>query len=468
MTAPHTKALDALAEQRAWKRGFLVWLMHATQRIAFAAFQKCQRPVFVVLCSRRWGKTIFACLLVWSKALSTPNAIIRYACPTKAHGRKFVQPAMRWLAKMAPAHLRPKFVTQDNMWAWANGSVCHLGSCESDADVDGQVGTECHLAVIDESGKIKSHLLRKLIRTVLLPQFLTTDAKLCVTGTPPDSPEHYFHDLVTQAAEHKTLVTYTIDDCKHVSPEALAKLIDELGGIDSTEAQRELYVRFITETTRAVLPEYAREKDHIVAETTVAPAGFSDRYVSADFGFTDLTVVLFGYVDFERAKLVIQRELVMRRAASFEVGEAVKRVERELWGGSTPMLRVADATTQIVADIGMTTGVHFAPVYKYDATAAVNYLRRWIAQHRIEVDPSCTTLRAHLEFAIWKDAHKKDDYERTETHHWDALDALKYMVRHVDLSRMPIKPLPARSDNAIIFPRAQSHEESFAEAWFSR
>jgi len=206
-------ALDALAESRAWRMGSLVWLMLAIQRVAWAAFSRSEYAVFVVLCSRRWGKTRFACLMCWQKALQHPGAIIRYACPTKAHGRQFVRPAMRWIERLAPAHLRPRFVTQDNTWIWPNGSVMHLGSCESDGDVDAQVGTECHLAVVDEAGKIRSELLRKLVRSVILPQFLTTRGRVCVTGTPPDSPEHYFRDLVTQAIERGTGIdTFVVAD----------------------------------------------------------------------------------------------------------------------------------------------------------------------------------------------------------------------------------------------------------------
>lgn len=455
MTAPvGTSALDALAEARSFSRcakgqgDALRWALLPVQRKAFDAFTRTTYANFVVLCSRRWGKTRFACLLVWMKALSHPNAIIRYACPTKVHGRKYVIPAMKWVQSMAPAHLRPKFNAQDSVWTWPNGSVCHLGSCETDADVDAQVGTECHLAVVDESGKIRSHLLRKLLKSAIGPQFLTVKGGRCiVTGTPPDSPDHYFRDMVTQATERGSLVEHTIDDCRHVNAEALAELIAEYeGGIASTEAQRELYVKFVTEEFRAVVPEFSKHKEHIVKP--VAPPEIADRYVSFDFGFNDLSFGVYGYLDFDRAKLCIQAETVMRGRSSMDVGDECKRVERDLWHGASPLVRVADAPLQLIADVAQGSGVHFRPAMKYDSDASLNMMRRKIAQHRIEIDPSCKTLIAHLEYAIWN--ARKTDMERMEDHHFDGVPALKYMVRQIDWTRMPAPPKLKRGDDIFV------------------
>lgn len=426
--------------------------MLPVQRPAFDALLTTTFAVFVVLCSRRWGKTRFACLLVWMKALSLPNAIIRYSCPTKAHGRQFVRPAMRWITSLAPAHLRPKFNTQDNTWIWPNGSMCHLGSCESDSDVDAQVGTECHLSVIDEAGKIKTHLLRKLVRDIILPQFLTTKGRCVVTGTPPDSPEHYFRDLVIQATERGSLVKHTIEDCKHVDEQALAELLDELGGPNSTSARRELYVEFRTEETRAVVPEFSEHKEHIVKP--VAPPEIADRYVSFDFGFNDLSFGVYGYLDFDRAKLCIQRETVMRGKSSMDVGDECKRVERDLWHGASPLVRVADAPLQLIADVAQGSGVHFRPAMKYDSDASLNMMRRKIAQHRIEIDPSCKTLIAHLEYAIWN--ARKTDMERMEDHHFDGVPTLKYLVRQIDWTKMPAPPKVKRGNDIFVIRDRQN------------
>ena len=470
-------ALDALAESRAWRMGSLVWLMLAIQRVAWAAFSRSEYAVFVVLCSRRWGKTRFACLMCWQKALQHPGAIIRYACPTKAHGRQFVRPAMRWIERLAPAHLRPRFVTQDNTWIWPNGSVMHLGSCESDGDVDAQVGTECHLAVVDEAGKIRSELLRKLVRSVILPQFLTTRGRVCVTGTPPDSPEHYFRDLVTQAIERGTLVTHTIDDCKHVDDSAKAELLAELGGPNSTEAQRELWVKFVTESSRAIIPEYAVHK-HIVApdEWTVERPRHYDTYTVADTGFRDLTVVVFGYYHFALNALVIEDELALRYHSGGAVGRAVLEKERALWGDRPPLLRWADASPQVIADMreGSETrdpdtrlvtrpGCSFAPAEKQDSIAALNRLRTRVEKHRVLIHPRCVVVRSHMEYGIWNIG--RTDFERTDSHHWDGVAAMKYAVRACRWGKNPAPIVEAHHpDHAFAAPHLLAQQKRVDQA----
>lgn len=467
MSAPPSAAVDdalsALAEASAWRRGALAFLMLVTQRTAYRAMMACTYSVFVVLCSRRWGKTRFAVLTVWIVALTQPGAILRYAAPTKNHGRQFVIPAMRWLTDLAPKRLRPRFISQDNTWIWPNGSVCHLGSCESDADVDAQVGTECHYAVVDEAGKIRSHLLRKLVRSILLPQFLTTRGKLCVLGTPPETPDHYFRDLVTEAMSRGTLVKHTIDACKHVDEQALAELVTELGGRDTTEARRELDCEFVTEKTRAIVPEFATHRASIVREVE-RPRNF-DCYVSADMGYTDLSLAAFAYYHFELDAVVIEDELVRQREGNVAVARAIAAKERALWGTKRPLRRVADTQPQALADMYAGTAtdedgnpsdpIAFSFPSKHDRDAGINRLRAKLAEGKLIVDPRCVTIIAHLEYGIWN-AHRTD-FERTESHHWDGVPACSYLLRAVEWGRNPaprFEPVNATWNDTGVAPAA--------------
>jgi hypothetical protein len=446
-------ALDRIANTRAWQRGFLQFLMLPMQLAAYRAFVACTFSVFVVLCSRRWGKTRFACLLVWMYALAVPGSIIRYAAPTKAHGRQFVQPAMRWLEELAPEHLRPRFVTQDNTWIWPNNSRAHLGSCESDADVDAQVGTECHFAVVDEAGKIRSELLRKLLQQTLLPQFLTTRGKTIVLGTPSDSPDHYFRTLVVQAEERGTLVKHTIDKCTHVNADALAELLVELGGNDSTAARRELHCEFVTEDSRALIPEWRHHKMHVAPGDNEPfperPRHF-DAYTILDTGFNDLSMVGFGYYWYGGGRLVIEDELPLRYHSGGAVGRAVLLKERELWGEQTPLKRWADASPQTLADIRdgsakrdpdgrvLEDGCVFAMAEKQDAVAAHERLRNAVEHHKILIHPRCKVTRAHMEHGIWNE--QRTEYQRVrdpDGHHFDGVAMMKYAVRAVVWGKNP-------------------------------
>jgi hypothetical protein len=446
---PSAAAFDALtraAEASAWRRGALAWLMLPTQRAALRAFNAlADNLILVILCSRRWGKTRFAVLKVWMVAITTPGAIIRYAAPTKDHGRKFVHPAFAWVSRLAPEHLRPKWSHQNNSWTWPNGAVCHLGSCETEADVDAQVGTECHFAVVDEAGKIRARLLRKLIRSILGPQVLTVvGARMCVLGTPPDTPEHFFRELVTEALARGTLVKHTIDDCKHVDQRQLELLLKELGGRTSTEARRELDCEFVTEKRRAIVPDFPEHREAVVR--VVERPKYFDTYVSADMGYRDLSIALFAYYHFDLDLLVIEDELVRQHTGNVPVARAIRKREHELWGAwRQPLERIADTDPQARADMYDGTKldedgnpcepIAFGFPKKHDRDAGINAVITKIRDERIVINPRCTTLIAHIEFGIWNE--NRTDFERVDGHHWDGIPAASYLLRAVDWGRDP-------------------------------
>lgn len=430
-----------------WHVGALSFLRTRTQRQAHRHWaQRARGTVRVLRCTRRFGKTYDLVITAWEQAISAPGSVIRYIAPTKLAGRQFVIPAFEWVARQAPEYLRPKYNFQDGCWKWPNGSVCHLGSAETMNDIERQVGTECHLALVDECGKYQNGLLTHLIRSVLRPQFLTTGGHILLASTPPISGAHDFTAWTIDAAERGALLTYTIDDVDHITPEAKAEAIEELGGADNPEVRRELYCEDVIDETRAIVPEFARVKDSIVVERQ-RPEHF-DLYVSADFGFHDLTVVLFAYWDFQRAKVVIEDEIAMHYASGLEVGRAVVAKERALLQHGTvgTVTRVADAPAQLLADLAHPTlgcSLPFGPAVKDDADAALNFLRTELGRGRIEIHPRCEVLRAHLQFGVWN--LNRTSFERAEKYgHWDAIDALKYLLRSVARLRNPEPIVPAR------------------------
>jgi hypothetical protein len=105
---------------------------------------------------------------------------------------------------------------------------------------------------------------------------------------------------------------------------------------------------------------------------------------------------------------------------------------------------------------------------KDDADAALNALRFRIQRRQVKVARKCTTVIAHLRNAIWNKA--KTSFERSgQFGHFDAVDACKYLVRHVDWDKNPypdrvfskedclVKPKPEETNIARLFrPRYRS------------
>lgn len=442
--------------QAALARGDLRVLMTRTQIKAHRAFHASKATTYAVDCSRRWGKTVYSALLTYEQALKQ-KSIIRYVAPTKLHGRQFVQPTFAWLDDQLPASMRPSFDRQDNTWRWPNGSVCHLGSAETMGDVEAQVGTECHLAIVDEAGKVRSDLLKHLHRSVLRAQFLTTRGRCLIPSTPAISPAHYLTEIVATAQAEGAMSRYTIDDCDHVPVEERESMIRDLGGRKSTEVRRELYCEHVTERTRLIVPEWI----DVAGDCTlvVDPQPWRDWFVCADFGFSDMTVVLFAWYDFESARIVIEDELAFHGQSALDVGFAVKAKEAEL--GLTKPLRVADAPPQLLADIANSThgpGIAFGPAMKDDAEAALNHLRMRIARKQVIVNPRCKTLVSHLAYGTWN--ANRTSFDRVDGFgHWDALDALKYLLRAVDWQKNPTPSLlPGQSHATHFIPPEISRE----------
>ncbi len=460
-----------VAIAHAWRKGLLRYLMTRTQSDAYDKILALSGTVFVLRCTRRFGKTLMLALLCWMQALRRPGSIIRYVAPSKLAGRQFVIPAFDWVAKRAPAALRPRFRVQDNAWVWPNGSVCHLGSAETMDDIEKQVGTECHFAAIDEAGKYRAGLLTHLIRSVLRPQFLTTGGKMVIASTPPISRAHDFTAWVADAMERGALATYTIDDIDHISAEEKASAIAELGGQDAAEVRREFYCEDVVDETRAIVPEFAKVKAAVVREPVIPE--WRDVYTVMDTGFHDLTACLFAYWDFARAKIVVEDELEFHGAAGLDVGYAVKGREAALWGPDVKPFRYADMPPQSLSDIAnplLGPGIAFAPVAKHDADAALNNLRMAVQRSEIEIHPRCVHLISHLEYGTWN--LTRTSFDRVEKFgHWDFVDAAKYLVRHVQRRRNPnpwVTPDKVDPFKFGVVQGVDKQQKTLAEAMSSR
>lgn len=429
-----------------------------TQLKANRKFLESTGQTFVIECSRRWGKTLYSSAKAFEWALAKPDSIVRYSAPTKNHGRQFVIPAFAFWSKRLPEKYRPVFDATGNTWRWQNGSVCHLGSAQTMEDVEGQVGTSCDGAIADEAGKWRSDLLKHWHKSVILPQFLTTKGRLLVPSTPAISGGHYFAELARTSAIRGSYVMYTIDDCDHVPEEARKDLIREIiapealewepwmdeAAKTSTHIQRELYCKHMSDPTRMIVPEWQAVAEGSTIE--LEPPKFRDWYCSADFGFTDLSVLLWAWYDFANARIVVEHELAMHQASGLDVGFAAKALEEA--NRIVPRLRVADAPAQLLADIinrDRGPGLTFSPALKDDAEAALNQLRMLIQQRRIVIHPRCVTLISHLANGIWNAG--RTSFDRVEGFgHWDAIDALKYMVRSVNWKMNPTPVIDPSTD----------------------
>ncbi len=159
-----------------------------------------------------------------------------------------------------------------------------------------------------------------------------------------------------------------------------------------------------------------------------------------DLGVRDLNFTVFGYYDFLRAKIVIEREHVISgpKMTTPLLHKDLSDIENEIWQGKEPYKRVADNNNPLLLlDLGSIHNMFFHSTSKDELNAMVNKVRVWVGSNRVEIDPSCVMLIDSLKYGVWK--KDRSAFDRSLTlGHYDGVAALMYLIRNIDESTNPI------------------------------
>ena len=97
----------------------------------------------------------------------------------------------------------------------------------------------------------------------------------------------------------------------------------------------------------------------------------------------------------------------------------------------------------------------FDAAKKDNNEAAINTLRVLLAKKQIIINPKCSTLLRHLKNVKWKSVNNKERFARSpDDGHYDAVDALKYMVRSINFNK---NPYPANHSPGINAPFVEQY-----------
>jgi hypothetical protein len=430
----------------AWKRGLLSWKLDSAQKELYELFYKSSHKTQVWLLSRRAGKSYTLLILALEQCYRKPNSIVKFVSPTKIQVNNNVRPVIREILEDCPQELKPRYSGKDYIYYFPNGSEIQLAGTDN-GHVEKLRGVSSDLCIIDEAGSCSD--LFNVVKNVLLPTTLITKGKILLAGTPPKESDHPFIEYVENAEAKGALVKKTVFENPRLSKEQVDELIAELGGIKSESARRELLVEIIKDSSIYVLPEFTAElQAEIVKEWPTPP--FYDCYEAMDIGFKDLTVVLFGYYDFRAGKLIIEDELVVDFNKQEEnVGKLVQYIqqkEKDRWYNyltneiKEVLLRVSDINYIVTKEISIASQqkINFLAAQKDDLDAAINNLRTMLSAKKIIIHPRCETLIRHLRNVRWYSDNNRKVFARSNDNgHYDAVEALKILVRHVNYNKNP-------------------------------
>lgn len=433
--------LEKAAIRTLWDRNNLSYKFHEGQVLIDQAYRKVVAKLFVGNCSRRYGKTYWIATECIKVARSKKRARVKVATAFLTDLVEFIIPAFEAVLEDCPEELKPIWKESKKKYIFKNGSEIQLIGL--DRKPNGGRGNYCDLYVFDEAGYIKN--LSYIYSSVVVPMTMYREgARVIMISTPPKSPTHDFKEFCLKAKRENAYVELNIYQNPRVTPEMIEDYKKEC--LTETDWLREYLCEFATDETLAIVPEmkgydYTLHKDEKNYQ-------HYHKYVSMDLGVRDLNVTLFGYYDFLRAKICIEREHVMNgpNMTTPKLKAEIAKIELELWGQGEgearkpvePYKRVADNNNPLLLlDLGSIHNMFFHSTSKDELHAMVNNLRVWIAQGRVEIDESCQYLIDSLKYGIWKDNRKEFDRSAT-LGHFDALAALMYLVRNIDEATNPI------------------------------
>lgn len=470
------EAVRIAARHDCWRRGDLRYLLHDGQLEALRAIGRSRWRRFILNVGRRWGKSVLmvvVCAIVltlralWRRGEITRKQIaqmydpwivhaatrtkkrarVLYAAPTANMIEEFVAPHFEWLASHAPPDLRIELHKGD--YVNPDGDRVVMSGCEDRKKANRLRGPEADMAIADEGGFIP--ILGYVVKSAIGFQLAETRGRLLMPSTPPESPDHPFVDFVAEAQERGSYYHATTADAPHITDEMLEEAIEDAGGIDSVTWRREGEAEIVRDPEIVVLPEFG---EHLVGEHP-RPEHFTPAIVG-DMGFTDMTVILFGYYDFEADLYVIEREVAGQRVVSDDLRAQIDEAARVLWPAHVArgdkITRRLDGTARERAELSSEGDETFAAVSRDTKDRGgrmrtlANRARIVCKQARLVVHPDCTTTIAHMKFARWNTQRtsfqRVKDEQGNPVHHYDGCAACLYFIRDVDATTNPFPVLP--------------------------
>lgn len=430
-------ALDDL-----WRIGSLEHLLDSNQLEMYQAIYATPVLQFVIQASRKIGKSYLNGVIAFEAALRNPGKRINYAAPSGKECVEITLPIMTQLASLAPDDCRPEWLPSKGHWEFPNGAFIVLFGADDQAAADRGRGPESILNIVDEGGFCP--VLFYLIESVLAPQTLQTKGRTLIASTPPVSPGHDFSGIAEAAAaqgayihrdiySHGRMSRQEIDD--YLSQRAASRNMTLEQYKLTTDFLREYMAEMVLDSNLAVVPEFPGVKSAIVKEVERPPC--FDLYISGDPGMDDLTGILFAVGDFKRAKLVVEHELLLHKANTQVIADAVNSVLLNYYPDVTPFSAVVDdSSKRICADLWNYHKLSFAPALKDDSEAAINVMRLEVGARNVEINPRCINLIRQLGTAVRKSPG--GDMARSKRDgHYDLVASLKYLIRSWNKSHNP-------------------------------
>ena len=414
--------------------------MKAPQHRAYDHFYR-KRPSrkFVMVAGRRCRKSTLLLMLHAETCIRTSGVQTAYVAPVETGLADYISPIISTVFSDCPEDLIPKY--RDRELVFSNGSKVVFNGCNM-RQYRYMRGQKLALATVDEMAEVDD--LESAVDDVLFPAVWDSHGELILSGTPPVIPDPD-SAVMRYVATAKLNDSYFHADVYEAgyTEEEIAEAMREVGieGKDSPRFRREFMAEFVRDESAVIVPEFS-ERDHV--KHCKRPVYYDLLYKGSgsDLGVADKTVELFGHYDFPNARAVIEKEFFIEGLdVRTDIFAARHKECVETLGWKDRATYWSDnSNLMLLQDLASLHKIYITATEKGDKAQWLNLLRIMFKQGRILIDPSCKLLIATLNGGFWKDA-KKLDYGRSKAlGHMDALDAMIYFIRNLNMS---VNPFPA-------------------------
>ena len=449
---------EAAAIDKLWRAGFLKWKLKGKQNSIYEHFKNNEDDISACLVSRQFGKSFVLCLIAIELCLQKPGAIVKYACPQQKMVERIIKPRVKEIIKDCPSDIKPEWKTQEKIWVFPNGSEIQVAGTDA-GNYDNLRGGSADLCICDEAGFMDE--LETVVFSVLAPTTDTTGGKIYLASTPNDKdPNHDFHEFFVFPLEASDkLLKFTFYDSPMIDESQREKIVARYpGGEKNIKFRCEYLCEIPNVTDTTVIPEFSKVEEDIIKE--IDTPEYCDFYTSMDIGYSDLTVVLFGYYDYYKSTLVILDEVIFNGSRDLKtniIAQKIQQTEKLRFltkvnnqvRENKAYLRYADNNNLIlINELGRNYDTIFIPTEKKNKEQYVDLVRKWVEDKRIIIHPRCKNLIYHTKQAQWHYTRagtftgKFKNLRGNESagllaSHADALDALIYMTRNVQTGKNP-------------------------------
>jgi len=394
------------------------------------------------LLSRKMGKSFTALLLAIEACTRKSGTICRHIFPTQKMSRDVVLPMLNELTAILPSNLMPSSVNRsEGTIRFANGSMICLGGVNPEA-VENNRGSICELLILDEFGFADADwdALKYALYSVLYPQLtLSRDGKILFITTPSADPTHPFMtEILPPIISNKQYLTYNVYDSPFLNQEDIDAIIKRYGGVNSPDFRREYLCECFPDSSKVVCPEFSKEK-HVIETVEAKPEWLT--YMGVDLGLVDNSAFISAYWDHNRNKLVVVDEYFTRGKSLAQLAEVFTTQQDRLvpyMFDSDHIKSTVDVFEIAAFSLRKDHGLRFVRPIKHQVEDSIALLRKWLAEDKIEILPSCVNLVRELAFTEW-DSRKtvNKDLARNNTGHGDGLMALCYLCWSVNTRYRP-------------------------------